>query len=62
VFVCPGGALVGCDPFIASVQRGDVLPDRIGLTCGAGLPAHQLERTDEVRKPRHPNPCQPRTE
>jgi hypothetical protein len=47
---------------IASVQRGDVLPDRIGLTCGASLPAHQLERTDEVRKPRHPNPCQPRTE
>ena len=38
---------------VTLVQRGEVLPDRIGLTCGAGLPARQLHGAGEVRKPRH---------
>ena len=38
---------------VALGQRGEVLPDRIGLTRGASLHACQLRGVDEVRKPRH---------
>jgi hypothetical protein len=38
---------------VAPVQRGEELPDRIGLARGAGLLARQLHGADEVRKPRH---------
>jgi hypothetical protein len=36
-------------------QCGEVLSDRISLTCGTSLDAHQLHGTDELRKPRHLN-------
>ncbi len=45
---------------VTLVQRGEVLPHRISLTRGPGLPARQLHGTDEVRKPRHRNPTLPR--
>ena len=38
---------------ITFVQRGEVLRDRISLTCGASLPARQLYGTGEFGKPRH---------
>ena len=38
---------------VTLVQRGEVLPDRIGLACGAGLQARQLHGAGEFRKPRH---------
>src|SRR5262245_18113281 len=38
---------------VAPVQGGDVLTDRIDLTCGPDLPARHLHGADEVRKPRH---------
>ena len=41
---------------VTLVQRGEVLRDRISLACGASLPARQLHRAGEVRKPRHLNP------
>jgi hypothetical protein len=41
---------------VTFVQRGEVLPHRISLTCGAALLARQLHSTGEVRKPRHLNP------
>ena len=44
---------------VALVQRGEVLPDRIGLTGGASLPARQLHRIHEVGQPWHRNPTFP---
>ena len=41
---------------VTLVQCGEVLRDRISLTCDASLPAGQLHGTGEVRKPRHLNP------
>jgi hypothetical protein len=38
---------------ITFVKRGEVLRDRISLTCGASLPARQLHGTGEFGKPRH---------
>ena len=39
------------------VQGGQVLRDGIGLASGADLSARQLRGGDEVREPRHRNPC-----
>jgi hypothetical protein len=44
---------------VTFVQRGEVPPDRISLTRGASLPAHQLHGIGEVPKPRHLNPTLP---
>jgi hypothetical protein len=41
---------------IASVQRGEVLPDRIGPTFDPSLAAHHLRSTGEFWKPRHHDP------
>jgi hypothetical protein len=41
---------------ISSVQRGEVLPDRISPSIGPSLPAYHLGSTGEFRKPRHPDP------
>lgn len=46
----PGRLQVGG---VLLVQRGDVVPDRIGAARGARLQPGQLHGTGELRKPRH---------
>ena len=44
---------------VAGVQRLEVLPNRIHLAFGTSLPAGQLHRAGEFRKPRHLDPHAP---
>jgi hypothetical protein len=42
---------------VTFVQCSEVLRNGISLTSGANVPSRKLDATDEVRKPRHFNPC-----